>query len=121
MARWTATLCIAALLAVFAPIACAHAHLDRALPATGSAVRESPRQVKLWFTQRLEAAFSEVRVIDAAGRRVDNDDAKVDADDAKLLRVSVPPLSPGIYRVRWRVLSIDTHVDEGEFTFDVEP
>lgn len=121
MARWLPTLWIAAVLSAFAPIAGAHAHLDRARPAAGSAVREPPREVKLWFTQRLEAAFSEVRVIDAAGRRVDNDDAKVDADDARVMRVSLPPLSPGTYRVRWRVLSVDAHASEGEFTIDVLP
>ncbi len=37
----------------------------------------------------------------------------------KLLRVSLPNLAPGTYRVMWRVLSVDTHVSEGDFTFDV--
>jgi methionine-rich copper-binding protein CopC len=35
--------------------------------------------------------------------------------------VSVPPLVPGHYRVVWRVLSVDTHVSEGDFAFDVAP
>jgi copper resistance protein C len=37
------------------------------------------------------------------------------------LEVSVPALAPGRYRVVWRVLSLDTHVTEGDFTFDVAP
>jgi methionine-rich copper-binding protein CopC len=45
----------------------------------------------------------------------------VDRGDARILRVSLPPLSPGTYRVVWRVLSVDTHVSEGDFTFDVAP
>jgi methionine-rich copper-binding protein CopC len=36
-----------------------------------------------------------------------------------VLRVSLPPLEPGRYRVTWRVLSVDTHVTEGDFTFEV--
>jgi len=38
-----------------------------------------------------------------------------------LLRVSLPVLPPGAYRVTWRVLSVDAHVTEGDFTFDVAP
>jgi methionine-rich copper-binding protein CopC len=41
--------------------------------------------------------------------------------DRTLLRISLPPLAPGKYRVTWRVLSVDTHVATGEFTFDVAP
>lgn len=121
MTKWLWTVCVATLASMFAPLSGAHAHLDRALPAAGSVVRESPRELKLWFTQRLEPAFSELRVVDRNGRRVDNGDPKVDANDARVLRVSLPELPPGNYLVKWRVLSVDTHVSEGEFTFDVAP
>ncbi|HEY3179020.1 MAG TPA: copper resistance CopC family protein [Casimicrobiaceae bacterium] len=99
----------------------AHAFLDHAAPAVGSTVRTPPAQVRLWFTQQLEPAFSTVRVLDRSGRRVDRGDAKVDAGNATVLQVSVPTLAPGRYRVVWRVLSVDTHVTEGDFTFDVAP
>ena len=96
----------------------AHAFLDHAAPVVGSTVHGSPSQIKLWFTQSLEPAFSTVRVLDAANRQVDKSDAKAAAE---MLQVSVPPLAPGRYRVVWRVLSTDTHVTEGDFTFDVAP
>ena len=57
----------------------------------------------------------------ASGKRVDKSDAHVDAGDPTLLVVSVPPLAAGKYRVTWRVLSVDTHVTEGDFDFDVVP
>ena len=38
-----------------------------------------------------------------------------------MLRVTLAPLAPGTYRVVWRVLSVDTHVTEGDFTFTVVP
>ena len=84
-------------------------------------VRASPAQVKLWFTQELEPAFSSVRVMDRSGRQVDKGDPQVDRAEATLLQVSLPQLAPGTYRVAWRVLSVDTHVTEGDFTFDVVP
>ena len=105
----------------FGPAAWAHAFLEHATPAVGSTARSSPPEVRLWFTQELEPAFSTVRVEDAAGKRVDNRDGAIDANDPTLLRVTLPKLEPGRYRVTWRVLSTDTHVTEGDFTFEVAP
>jgi len=105
----------------FAVTAAAHAFLERAVPAVGSVVHASPARIELRFTQRIEPAFSSVQVFDTAGKRIDRDDGAVDAADATLLRVSLPPLAPGTYRVKWRVLSIDSHVTDGDFSFDVAP
>jgi copper resistance protein C len=105
----------------FFPVAGAHAFLDHAMPAVGSVVHGAPAQIKLWFTQRLEPAFSTMQVLDRSGKRVDKGDPQVDRADAELLLVSVPQLTPGTYRVTWRVLSVDTHVTEGDFTFAVAP
>ncbi|HEX7271950.1 MAG TPA: copper resistance protein CopC [Casimicrobiaceae bacterium] len=103
------------------PDALAHAFLDHAAPAVGSVVHASPAQVRLWFTQPLEPAFSTAQVVDSAGKRVDAADARINPQDPTLLQVSLPQLPPGRYRVTWRVLSVDTHVTEGDFTFDVTP
>jgi methionine-rich copper-binding protein CopC len=62
--------------------AAAHAFLDHASPRVGTAVSAAPREVTLWFTQKLEAAFSGVRVTNAAGQRVISLSRNVDrADD----------------------------------------
>jgi methionine-rich copper-binding protein CopC len=121
MGRLLQRLGLAALAAALVQPVSAHAFLERAMPAVGSSVRTSPTELKLWFTERLEPAFSKVRVLDGGGKQVDRGDGRVDATDGLLLRVSLPRLAPGTYRVRWRVLSVDTHVSEGDFTFDVAP
>ena len=99
----------------------AHAFLDHALPRVGSTVHGSPSEVRLWFTQDLEPAFSTLRVVDDSGKQVDEKDKGSDPRDASVLRVSVSKLSPGRYRVLWRVVSVDTHVTEGDFIFIVVP
>ena len=111
----------AALLLGAAAVAGAHAFLERADPRVGSTVKTPPAQVRLWFTQPLEPAFSTVRVLDGAGRQVDKQDVTVDPSKPDLLTVSMPSLKPGTYKVIWRVLSVDTHVTEGDFTFTVAP
>jgi methionine-rich copper-binding protein CopC len=108
---------LAALLA--APAAFAHAFLDHADPRVGSEVDRAPGHVTLWFTEALEPAFSSVKVLDANGKEVDRGDGKVEDSDRAVMRVSIPPLPAGKYRVVWRALSADTHVTKGDFTFRV--
>jgi len=108
-------------LLALAATAGAHAVLDRADPRAGSRLRASPPRASLWFTERLEPAYSRVRVDNARGERADSGDSQVDAADSRLLRVSLPPLPAGTYKVLWRVLSVDGHVTEGEYTFQIVP
>ena len=100
-------------------VAWGHAFLERAEPRVGSTVRSAPAQVRAWFTQRLEPAFSTLEVVNERGDRVDQGPTRVDAANPAVLQVVLKPLGPGTYRVRWRVLSVDTHVTEGDFTFRV--
>lgn len=101
--------------------AMAHAFLDHAAPAVGSTVHASPSELRLWFTEPLEPAFSTVRVLNAAGQPVDRGDKQIDPSNRTLLKVGLSPLGPGAYKVMWRVLSVDGHVTEGDFTFRVAP
>src|ERR1700723_3868017 len=111
------TFVISALLSVvLGAVAEAHAFLDHAEPRVGSTVPTAPRELVLSYTQNLEPAFSSVEVSDANGARVDLGKPKI---GASTMRVGLKPLSPGTYRVRWRVLSVDTHTTEGSFTFNV--
>jgi copper resistance protein C len=103
------------------PLAAAHASLVRTMPDADSSIRESPATLKLWFSGPLEPAFSIVEVLDGTGKRVDKGDPQVEGVDRKLLQVSLPPLPAGPYRVTWRVLSVDRHVTQGDFTFDIAP
>ena len=120
MYRRIALLALPALL-LGAPAALAHAFLDRANPSVGSTVHQPPAEVRLQFTEAIEAALSTARVEDAAGQIVSIGSARPDASDRKVLVVPVGALPPGRYKVVWRVLSVDTHVTSGDFRFTVAP
>ena len=109
------------LLLVVPAAALAHAFLERAEPRAGSTLRAAPAEVRLWFTGRLEPAFSAVRVVNERGERVDLGDTRVDPANLALMRASLGALPPGTYRVIWRVLALDGHVSEGDFTFRIAP
>jgi methionine-rich copper-binding protein CopC len=97
----------------------AHAFLQRAEPAVGSTVQTSPGEVRIRFTENIEPAFSSIQVFDPSGKKVDKHDVGLDRSDHALLHVSLPRLGAGIYKVVWRVVSVDTHVTSGSFTFQV--
>jgi methionine-rich copper-binding protein CopC len=103
-------------LALVAGEADAHAFLDHAEPRVGNKVATAPHEVTLWFTQKLEAAFSSVTVTNAAGQRVDTGQPRVSGNQ---MSVSLRPGGAGTYHVTWRVLSVDTHTTDGTFTFQV--
>ena len=103
---------------MLAPAAQAHAFLDHAVPAVGSAA-PPPHEVRLWFTEAVEPAFSGVAVTNAAGDRVNDGKIAIDSHNPQELHVKVKPLIPGVYHVQWRVISVDTHRTQGNFSFTV--
>jgi methionine-rich copper-binding protein CopC len=96
----------------------AHAFLDHAEPRVGNKVASPPHAVTLWFTQKLEPAFSSVTVTNAAGQRVDVGKPRVSGNQ---MSVSLRGGGSSTYHVSWHVLSVDTHKTEGNFTFQVGP
>ncbi|MBR0799204.1 copper resistance protein CopC [Bradyrhizobium jicamae] len=107
---------VALLLSFTAGRADAHALLDRAEPRVGNKVASAPREVTLWFTQKLEPAFSGMTVTNAAGERVDTGKARVGGNQ---MSIPLRPGGNGTYHVNWHVLSVDTHTTDGSFTFQV--
>jgi methionine-rich copper-binding protein CopC len=104
------------LLMLAAGQASAHAMLDHAEPRVGNNIATAPHEVTLWFTQKLEPAFSTVTVTDAAGKRVDDGKTRVSGSQ---MSVSLRPGGTGTYHVKWRALSVDSHATDGSFTFQV--
>ena len=97
----------------------AHAFLKDADPGVGSTIQTSPGEVRIRFTENIEPAVSSIQVFDASGKEVDKHDLRLDRFDHALLRVSLPSLGAGTYKVVWRVVSVDTHVTNGNFTFRI--
>ena len=98
----------------------AHSTLVRSQPPAGATLTAPPGEIILWFNERLERHFHAVTVTDGQGRPIPTQDPHVDPADPTKLTVTVEPVPPGLYRVRWRVLSRDGHVAEGAFSFTVQ-
>jgi len=109
-------LALAGVLIVRDPVG-AHAFLDHSDPAVGSTVSSSPAVMHLWFTQQVEPAFSSVTVTDRSGTVVNDGPAQIDPSNRSELDVKLKPLAAGAYKVKWHVLSVDTHTTQGDFSF----
>ena len=115
---------VVALLSVIAPAVPveAHAFLVRAEPRVGSKVNKAPTEVRVQFSETVQAAVSSIKVFDVSGRQVDRKDTHSDRANRAALCVSlISTLTPGAYKVVWRVTSADTHVTSGDFRFQIVP
>ena len=109
-------------LAAAPPPAEAHAFLEQATPRVGSTVGTPPGEHRLRFSEAVELRFCKVQLAKQGGETVETGPLSADAKDERVLVATIPkPLAPGVYKVTWRVVSRDTHVTSGDFTFEVSP
>ncbi len=100
----------------------AHAFLVRAEPRVGTKVNKVPTEVRVWFSESVQASASSIHVFNESGKQGDKKDTHSDRSNRAVLCVSlIPALTPGSYKVVWRVTSADTHVTSGDFQFQIVP
>ncbi len=98
----------------------AHANLVRSQPPANASFDQPPEEIRLWFTEPLEADFSRIVLRDASGANVEIASTEVDSTDAKQMFVIPGDLPEGLYTVSWRVVSAaDGHPTEGSFAFGI--
>jgi YVTN family beta-propeller protein len=111
--------CIAALTVSVAavPMARGHAIIVESTPKQDETVI-APRRLVLRFNSRIEKTLSSVSLVQPGQTGLplqQETDPRLDT-----LVVHLPPLTPGVYRARWRVLSSDGHLTDGVLTFYVQ-
>lgn len=116
---WMGSLAIATLLSVTTS-AWAHASLAESEPTANGTLSSAPKQVRLQFNEPLEAKFSGIEVRDAAGKAITSEKATVDPSAPAAMRLSLPTLTAGAYKVRWNAVTRDGHRVKGEYGFTVK-
>jgi hypothetical protein len=108
--------------AMIASAACAHALLQKAVPAVGGVVTASPKEIRIKFSEGVEPRFSGIALATEAGASAPLGKPNVDpADNSTLVAPISQPIKPGVYTVTWHVVSVDTHKTQGSFNFTVAP
>jgi copper transport protein len=116
--RYLVTVCYLLALALVVPgAASAHATLTHTSPSFQQRLPGSPRFVQLRFDQSVKALPDAITVYTAKGNVVSG--TVKPGKDLRVVTVPVQRLARGAYTVRWRVVSADSHVVSGVFTFGV--
>lgn len=97
----------------------AHSFLVEATPSSKDHVAASPKMVKLRFGGGVEPSYSKLTIEGADGKVLAEGAIGVPEKDREL-SVNSPELTPGKYVVRYRVLSKDGHIVEGNYEFFVD-
>ncbi len=98
----------------------AHSFLVDATPSSKDHVSVSPKTIKLRFGGGVEPAYSKLTIETPEGK-VLAQGAVGKPDTPRELSLDAPDLPPARYIVRYRVLSTDGHIVEGNFEFTVDP
>jgi methionine-rich copper-binding protein CopC len=98
----------------------AHSFLVEATPSSKDHVATSPKTVKLRFGGGVEPKYSKLTIEGADGKVLGEGSIGV-PDKPRELSMEAPELAPGKYIVRYRVLSTDGHIVEGNYEFTVDP
>lgn len=121
--RWLGRIVMAvvALLAFAMPLerVMAHAQLEQTSPVASSVVPNSPSEIVLQFSERIETKLGKIELFDRNSRRVDVGALQYKNNDKSIVAVNVPNLDPGPFVVVWNVTSSDGHNLNGAFSFEV--
>jgi methionine-rich copper-binding protein CopC len=107
-------------LVALSPSVFAHAILVKSQPEQNADITAAPKQIDVWFNDKVGSEYKALAVIDEKGNRVDNKDVTQDILDGAHLYCTVPPLPAGSYTVRYRVVSFDTHIITGKYQFSIK-
>ena len=97
----------------------AHSFLVEATPSSKDHVSEPSKTIKLRFGGGVEPAYSKL-TIETPDGKVLAQGAVGKPETPRELMLEAPALSPGRYIVRYRVLSTDGHIVEGNYEFFVD-
>ncbi len=113
---------LAAAACCFAGPVLAHAHLIREVPSANAVLTAAPTELRLIFSEALEAKFTTVKVTGPGATSVAAGGLTLDAQNAALLIVPLrAPLVAGTYKVEWHAVSTDTHKTQGSYSFSIKP
>jgi methionine-rich copper-binding protein CopC len=103
-------------------VARAHALLVESTPKQDEVVKEAPGEVVLRFNARIEKGVSRVTLIGPGDDKVKLPPLPEDKDGPPdRLRIDLPALKPGAYKLEFRVLASDGHATPGLLRFTVSP
>ena len=127
MRRWTfapsRAALVAALLVLLIPgLALAHLGLVGSTPSAGAHLAAAPREIRLSFTEVVEASVARIRLLGANGTEVATSAVRGLSDSGQVIIADITgALEAGTYTVEWQVIGKDGHPVRGTIPFVIAP
>lgn len=118
--RFSHLVVISLALAAPATASAFHNHLTKSLPAADATVAGSPKEVRLWFAEKVTPSFSSISLLAADSSKVEMAKAHATDDPLSIAAEVSKPLAAGTYTVVWRTAGDDGHAVRGKFAFTVK-
>ena len=100
--------------------AAAHSRLVKSDPSARAVLDTAPKELKLWFNEGIEPAFTKIWIVPAQGPQIPLT-SEGDKSDPRLLIVALPDNLPaGPVDIEYHVLSVDSHPVNGRLTFTIK-
>ena len=100
--------------------ALAHATLVKSDPPRRASLSSPPKQIQLWFNEKIEGSYASVTVLDSKKKSITENNPEVVLDDPKSVVLNIPQMEPGRYTVQYRVMSVDGHVIASSYDFSIK-
>jgi methionine-rich copper-binding protein CopC len=97
--------------------AAAKAYLVSSIPGENAAINEAPTQLELRFNEEIKREYLAIAVTNSQGKRVNTTEINLNPTDPGMVYTALPKLTADTYTVRYRVMSIDTLLVNGSFSF----
>jgi copper transport protein len=110
---------VAAVLLVAAPLM-AHVRLRASEPARDAVLAAAPEEIRLRFSEAVDARLARVRLLDASGAERRLGPVGQGASGVEVVARVEERLDAGSYTVDWQVTAADGHPVRGRFAFVVE-
>ena len=114
--RHLVVVCVSLL--VLGVIVIAHARLQKSEPAAGASLAAAPKQIQLWFSEKLDPSVSKIEVSGPSGK-VELGPAHTMGDKSLMAAIGTK-LADGAYTVSWQTSGDDGHMVKGAFKFMVK-
>jgi methionine-rich copper-binding protein CopC len=106
------------LLLLLAAVPQAHTALTKSEPAAGKTVTAAPKQIQLWFNEKIDAAVSKIELTGPSGK-VNLSPAHAMGEKSLMAGIS-GQIADGSYTIAWQTAGDDGHVVKGSVKFTLK-
>ena len=96
-----------------------HVGVVESSPPVDGVITTSPEKITINFGGSIEPAFSKIEVFDPNGDKVSTK-CRFLEEDSVIESDLQENLVHGVYKVKWKVMSLDGHTLTGDFNFTIE-